>query len=233
MTSPKSTSLASIIQDTFSPRFFAELRTSWAIEVLYRPPSIPFIWVFARIGLSPTMVSLMALVLAVSMPLQAVFLPLGTAAICVMLSAMLFQVLDCVDGTLARLTGQTSQFGSDLDFLIDMAQWGLLYLSLGLLADRTLDSGSGYALIGAMAAWVRLFARVSRDRIAQPAKDKTPAHPVTLVRLPMIFFVGLSGLFPFFALAGPWLGLAVLFLLIYALLDMFESALPLLARPRA
>ena len=92
--------------------------------------------------------SLLALVLALSMPLQALALPVGVAAVTVTLSGMLFQVLDCADGTLARVTGQTSKLGGDIDTLIDLTQWGLLYISIGMLADTTLDTGLFWTALG-------------------------------------------------------------------------------------
>jgi len=227
---PTEISLEKIADDLHNGRLWTELRSSWAIALLYRVPSLPLVWLAARIGISPTTVTLLALALAFSMPLQAVFLPLGIGAWAVALSGILFQILDCVDGTLARVTGQSSKRGADLDFLVDMAQWGLLYLAIGLLADRTLDDTWNWTAIAALAAWLRLMARLVRDRLDQPTDDDRPAQ-LTPAQLPGAFVAGLSGLVPFLALTGGGLGWAVSALLIYSVLDLVEGLLPLLHRP--
>ena len=107
-------------------------------------------------------VTFAALIVALLLPVLAAFAPLAAAPALLCLAGVLFQVLDCADGMLARATRRTSKRGGDLDFLIDMAQWGLLYISLGLLADRLLETSWLWACVGAMAAWGRLYARVVR-----------------------------------------------------------------------
>jgi len=233
MAASDSIPLAEIAADLRGPRFRAELRTSWAIAVLYRLPAVPAVWAAARLGLSPTQVTYLALLLALTMPLQALFLPLGLASVCVALSGIVFQILDCVDGTLARITRRSSRRGADLDFLTDMAQWALLYLAIGLLADRTLGGSWGWAALAAGAAWVRLYARVIRDRLAEPEQAPPAPVPIRAAQWPVVFVTGLSGLIPFLALAGGGLWLAVLFLLAYAVLDLLDAALPLFAADRA
>jgi len=174
-------------------------------------------------------VTLAGLALALSMPAQALVLPLGLAVWAVAISGLVFQVLDCVDGTLARLRGVTSRRGGDADFLVDMAQWGLLYLAIGLLADRTLDADWQWTALAGMAAWGRLMARVIRDRLPDVPGGETAA--LRLADYPVAFLAGISGLIPFLALSGSWLGIAVLALLIYSLLDIIEAALPLTRGP--
>ncbi|MBL6432572.1 MAG: CDP-alcohol phosphatidyltransferase family protein, partial [Alphaproteobacteria bacterium] len=166
--------------------------------LFYRIWSFPLIWLLARTPVSPTAVTLSSVPLALSMPVLALTLPLEQAAR-VGLVAILFQILDCVDGGLARCTGRTSRLGGTLDFLIDMAQWGLLYGSIGLLADRVLDTGALWTAVGCAAAWVRLYARVVRDAGAggadavSAAGAKRPAGPLDVV---LWFFAGLSGAIP-------------------------------------
>lgn len=201
------------------------MRTSWSTALLGRWPSVPVTWVCARAGLAPMAVTLAGFALALSLPLQALVVPLWLAVWTVAISGLVFQVLDCVDGTLARLTGAISRRGGDADFLVDMAQWGLLYLSIGVLADRALEGHWQWTAVAGMAAWGRLMARVIRDRLGSDA-GSAPA-PLHLADYPAAFLAGVSGLIPFLALSGSWLGIAVMALLIYSLLDIAEAALPL------
>ena len=214
-----------IAADACGPRLWAEMRSSWAIALFARAPSIPVTWLCARARLSPMQVTGIGFALALSLPLQAALFPLAVAVWAVAFCGWLFQVLDCVDGTLARLGAQESKRGADADFLVDMTQWGLLYLSIGLLADRTLDTGLFWTAVACAAAWGRLLARVIRDRLSTPTTDT--ARPLRPQDYPAAALAGISGLIAFFALFGPWIGLGVAFLALYSLLDILEAALPL------
>lgn len=209
--------------------FQADLRTSWAITVLYRWPSVPLVWLLIRMGFRPMAVSLLGLGLALSMPAQAMLFPPGVAGVTVALSGMVFQVLDCADGTLARLTGLTGKRGADADCLIDIAQWGLLYLAIGLLADTALGEGWLWTALAGVSAWARLLARAIRDRLV--AGDDTPPGPLRPAQYPYVIVVGLSGLIPFLAMSGSWLGVSVCALLIYSLSDIAEALFSLFTAP--
>ncbi len=217
-----------IVADACRERLWREMRTAWSIALLYRWPSVPLTWAAGRLGLTPMAVTLLGLVLALSMPLQAALLPLAAAPVLVAASGFLFHALDCADGSLARLTGRASDRGADVDFLVDMAQWGLLYLAIGILADRTLGTGWAYAALAVAAAWARLLARVVRDRLDDAAVSAPP--PLRPAGYPAAFLAGISGLIPFLALAGDWLGVAVAALFVYALLDVAEGLWPLFRR---
>ena len=222
-----------IAQDITTGRLRKDFYEQWSMAVLYRIPSLPMVWVFLRGGVSPVQVTLASLVLALSLPLQAVFWPLAFAPFAVCVSAVLCQVMDCADGTLARMTGRASSAGRDLDFLVDMAQWGLLYGALGLIADRMAGSGFGWTALAMTAAWARLLARVVRDRLNGGGIEETLAEPPkSAVEFALVALAGMSGLIPFFALLGPWLPYAIVFLLIYGISDVLEGAVPLVARLR-
>ncbi len=209
--------------------FWEEMRGSWATALLSRPPALVLAWACGRAGLRPLVVTGFAFFVALSLPVLAWTLPLGWAVWAVFAVGWFYQVLDCTDGSLARVSGQTSRVGADLDFLIDMVQWGLLYIALGLLADRVLQTGGfGWTALAGAAAWARLLARVVRDRVTGP--DSPPAGPIRPIDWPSVFLGGISGMIPFLALAGPWLGLAIWALLIYAVLDCIEGAWPLWSR---
>ncbi len=219
---------ARVAADLKGARYREEWRSSWAIALLYRVPGLPLVWLLARTPVTPMGLTLAALLLALALPGLAWGLPLGAAAVAVAAGGALFQVLDCADGTLARVTGRSSRGGGDADFLVDMAQWGLLYIAIGLLADRTLGTGGGWTALAAAAAWGRLLARVISDRLKGfGGGGSRPLRPLDY--LPA-FVAGLSGLIPFLALSGPWLGWAVLALVVYSLLDIGDALGPSVAR---
>lgn len=193
---------------------------SWSFVILYRWPGYFAATLFLRMGLHPTQVTMGSLALALMMPLLALVLPISIAASAVCIAAVLFQVFDCADGAMARAADMRSERGGRLDFLIDMLQWGLLYVSIGILADQQFNSPWIWALLGMTAGWLRLFARLCNDSM-----PSTPPEPGA--RPPLVYQVisGISGLFPFLALSGTYLHIAVLGLLIYSLLDLFDVSM--------
>ncbi len=226
-------SMREIAQDILTGRLRNDFYEYWSMAVLYRIPSLPLVWVFLRIGVTPVQVSLAALVLALSLPVQAVLWPLAFAPFAVFFCAVLCELMDCADGTLARLTGRASTAGRDLDFVVDMTHWGLLYAALGLIADRMAGGGFGWTALAMTAAWARLLARVVRDRLNGGGIEETLAKPPKgAVEFALVALAGMSGLIPFFALLGPWLPYAIVFLLIYGVSDVLEGAVPLVARLR-
>lgn len=228
MTDRRAIAMRDITRDLRGEKMREELRTSWSTAVLYRLPAIPLVWLAARVGASPIAVTTLALLLALCLPLLALVVPLAWAGLAVAITAALFQILDCVDGTLARVTGTTSRRGGELDAISDLAQWGMLYLAIGILAERTLEPGGHWAVLAMLAAWLRLLARFIRHRQREAGEPDAAHRPLRPADWPAAGVAGLSGLIPFLALAGGWLWLSVWFLVIYAVLDLLDGALPLL-----
>ena len=223
-------SFRDIIGDLNNPKVKHERRTDWAIAYLYRVPSTVFTWMFLRTGLSPVQISALGLVVSLAMPIVALWFPLWMAVWVICLCGVLFQILDCCDGTVARITGRTSILGADLDYFFGMIHYLCLYPSIGLLADRTFDTGLYWTVIATVAVAIRLLARLIRDQVALRKAPSEPG-PAKLSNLPVAFLAGLSGLIPFVALTGALLGVGVIALLIYAILDVVDGALPLRDAP--
>lgn len=223
--------MADIIGDFREHKLWEELRGNWVIVALHRPPSFGLVWLLARAKVSPDAVSWAGGAVALALPLAAGFVIPAFAGLAVFALGFLFHVLDCVDGGLARLTGQASPAGARLDAVIDMAQWGLLYLAIGILADRQLDTGGVWSALALGAAWMRLFARAVRTVALPQATGSGHTPPSTLADLIVAFFAGLSGALPFLALAGGWLHLSVWALLAYSLLDLADTAFAVRASP--
>lgn len=199
-----------------------ELRGNWVIALVNRPPSFPFIRLAAQTGLTPTQITVGGGLLALTMLPVALWAPLWLAGPLLFLIAFVYQVVDCVDGGLARITDTGSEFGAQVDFLVDMAQWGFLYVSLGLIADRHAGEFGTYTAIAAAAAWIRLY--VALLRVTWPAKRHTRSNaPLQAWELPIAFLAGLSGAIPFLGLLGPWVAGAVPLLMVYSLLDLGDA----------
>lgn len=220
----------------------AEWRGDWGVALFARPASFPLVWLLARTRVSPTAVTLSSVPLVAAMPAIALLAPPALAGPLVVLCACLFQVIDCVDGGLARATGRFSRLGGTLDFLIDMVQWGVFYATVGLLADQALGTGALWTALGLVAGWTRLYARVVRDA-AEPARVETageggetaPAGRMTPLDLIHAFFAGLSGALPVALLLAWWaeaLPALLVFLLLYSAADVIE-ALALTVRRQA
>jgi len=221
----------------------AEWRGDWGVALFARPPSLPLVWLLARTRISPTAVTLSSVPLVVAMPVIVLLVPPAIAGPLVVLCAYLFQVIDCVDGGLARATGRFSRLGGTLDFLIDMAQWGVFYATVGLLADQALGTGMLWTALGLVAGWTRLYARVVRDAAGEApptgddagAGEEAPAGRMTPLDLLHAFFAGLSGALPVVLLLAWWaqaLPALLVFLLLYSAADVIE-ALALTVRRQA
>lgn len=223
-------SFRDIIGDLNNPKVKLERRTDWAIAYLYRVPSTVFTWAFLKMGLSPVQVSGLGLIVSLAMPIMALWLPLWLAVWMICLCGVLFQILDCSDGTVARITGWTSILGADIDYFFGMIHYLCLYPSIGLLADHTFDTGLYWTVVATVGVAIRLLARLIRDQVALRKAPSEPG-PAKLTNLPAAFLAGLSGLIPFVALAGPLLSAGVWALLIYSILDVVDGALPLRDAP--
>ncbi len=121
---------------------FLKPRDSWLDVLVLDHLSVPLTRLCARVGLTPTSVS----VISIGWRLLAIAafagdrLSLGAAAYVIGL------LLDGVDGKLARLTRRTSTLGAALDYSADMGLFAALALSLGV------SVGSPWWLIGACIA---------------------------------------------------------------------------------
>ncbi len=144
----------------------------------------------SRLGVSPNVVSLASLIVAVVGTALAILMGYGNwwAAAVLFISGQLAYGLDCADGVLARVTGRGSTFGAILDKAIDtfvgisipviLALGALsdpLFLELGLgwkFAALALFTASRMSLVVSM--WLR-EAMEKRERTAEDTRQRTPA----------------------------------------------------------
>lgn len=204
-----------------------ERHNQWAVYFLLRPLSGPVAARLRERGISADQVTWAGLVLALLLPLFALA-PQMPAALLVAIGAILFLLLDCVDGDLARLSGTASRRGAYLDMMADLVFRCAFYLAIGLLAWRA--GGSIAApVIGVLSAWAALAARWSRawltsEMPGEPDAYFDPARTARRKPADYLFFflTGLDQLFPLLLLFAAWSGRLsqlVWFIAAYSLLD--------------
>ena len=132
----------------------------WSRFVL-RPLSFPIAWVFLKLRLSANQVSYSSVLVA----LLAAFLMLTGDRLLVIVGALLFNlwaVLDCVDGNVARTTGQVNKYGSFVDALSGYIATALVILSIGVAAEHqkpvapAILNGVDYTIVGGITLVSRL-----------------------------------------------------------------------------
>lgn len=209
---PKRLTVADVRRSYAADKRWEELSGELPALLLFRPLSFWVTPLFARAGFTPSGVTWLSLALSICLPLAAVFggerahwLVFGAGFAC--------QVLDCVDGNLARATGRSSAYGQMLDLVIGQLYWILVFVSVGILAEQRGGGLFGdYALeIATALPLLVLLNRLSRNHAeqhfarAQP-HAVPPAGPLGLKRLALIALSGLENLYIFGIAAAGALG---------------------------
>ena len=140
----------------YRPRFRHELLTDWASALMYRPLAILLTPLF--LPLPPTVITLAGLLFALSLPVLAV----NGAGMAVAAMALVFCVLDCVDGNVARVSGRVSRDGAYTDFVCDLLYRATFYLAIGLLTEPAPGVVGMASAIGLGAALLAILARACR-----------------------------------------------------------------------
>lgn len=232
--------LAQIIRNHRDTKLAEELSTEWAMAVLYRPPALLIAWACQYLPVTPTMITVCGILLLPLMALAAALLTPGVALAVVAGLAMLFMILDCADGTLARITGQTSRLGQYLDTTADLAYRAVFYGAAGYVLARHPEAGpwlAGAALpLALAAAWLMLFARLCRVYAELRFPPPTPIVESPPPGMGIAGFVsGLDGLFPLLALAAWLANMPAAFLwwiLAYGIADAVYTQAAILRRLR-
>lgn len=155
-----------------------ERRREFLAHVLYRPLSFPVTPLFLAAGFSADGVTVLGLLAALAMPLLA--LGGGTGAWPVIVAiAVGIQVLDCVDGNIARTTGRSSAVGGMLDSLATLFFWASFFCAAGFLASA---EGTGWIgrhgrELGLALALLFVLQREVEDTHAQYLADRVRFSP--------------------------------------------------------
>ncbi|MBM3299854.1 MAG: CDP-alcohol phosphatidyltransferase family protein [Deltaproteobacteria bacterium] len=145
-----------------------EMRTNLCGYLVFRQLSFLITPLFAARFSSPTHVTLASLSVALAMPLVPWF-GIPSAFWLVAILSFLSQLLDFVDGDLARVQRSTSAIGKYLDSFTGIMYWTALYVSVGIMVDADPRSGGivyGYGLpIGLVTAIVDMLGKCMRQYV--------------------------------------------------------------------
>lgn len=142
-----------------------EWHGDWMSALLYRPISFWLTPPLLNLKISASQVTSFALLISLALPFIA-WKAGASAHTTVAVLAILFVILDCVDGNIARVTKTASKSGHYLDFLTDLIFRVGLYAAVGILAGREADSlvwmdHQAFAF-GLLAALIMIVGRLSR-----------------------------------------------------------------------
>lgn len=212
-----------------------ERYTEWVVYYVYRPLSFFITPWFLRKGLTPSNVTLISLILALSLPFVAYWFP--APYVFVGLIAVLISVFDCVDGNIARVTKSASKTGGYFDFITDILYRVLAYLAIGIMVSQAIDVPALIAGISTemllIAAMLAILARMCRMFVASETEtikvSPNENDDQTKGWLDGYFFPFFSGLdwgLPFLIVFFGSLGLLhwlAIWLLVYSLLDFLHT----------
>ena len=136
----------------------------WAGRLYMRRLSPHATWVFARLGLSPNMVTAGFVVCGVA---AGVVVALGGlwSAIAAAVLIQAYLLLDCSDGELARWSGKTSAAGVYLDGIGHYLGEAALLAGLGFRAQGHLSVAGGYVTAGLAAALLAMLVKAETDNV--------------------------------------------------------------------
>lgn len=225
MNEMKTVSLSSIIADYRREKLAEELATDWGSLVFYRGPAFLLVWAVVPLGVTPSQLTVLGVLLTPVMAASAWLLAPTLAVPVITLLALAFNVLDCADGSLARATGRSSLAGRYLDFAADIFYRSVAYACYGFVADRLWPGATfPWLAVGLCCGLLATYTRVNRIY----AQKLFPAGPGGSGRRPSsgeLAFAMLSGidtLLPLIAFAAWWAGalwLALAWFLIYTSAD--------------
>lgn len=128
--------MLSLVQASYTPeKRQSELQTDLPAFVLYRPLSFWITPFFYWAGCSANTITTLGLVAAFVMPLAAI-VGHGYACILVTSVALIIQVLDCIDGNIARTKQQSSTIGQMLDGISTLLFWVLYFVTIGIIGQN-------------------------------------------------------------------------------------------------
>lgn len=213
-----------------------ELAGEWAAVAFYRWLSFVITPLFLNTSISATGVTFISVLITITLPL-AVFFPQPFDFLFIGIIGIIFNVLDCVDGNLARITHNVTDLGQYSDFIADIIHRVFVYIALGLIIDKSLISDSSSLLPSEIAGISCLLAVTGRlSRIYYDAKfvtnDSSPAkyHACGNFKkaenMVFSFISGIDSLLPVLIIIAGYfnkLHFVLFWVFFYSLLDFFYS----------
>ena len=112
-----------------------ERRSHLPAHIVYRPLSFWITPLFLKSGFSANAVSVFSMLVALSMPVTAQW---GGVYAYVMVAVLgvFFEILDCVDGNIARMLKTSGRVGDMLDRMSTLLFWTAYFISVGILSHE-------------------------------------------------------------------------------------------------
>ena len=218
-----------------------EILSDWGSALLYRPIGLTLAWLLSATRTTPNSVTAIAAMLLPLMVVATTLCQPVTALHIVLFLAIIYLILDCTDGSLARMTGHVSVSGHYFDLVTDLAYRGCVYVTVGYLADQIdpLPFPVNQMSCMALAAWFAALARLARmnlDRLAPRSiaekSDQKAAATFTFYS----FLSGIDTLFPLFVVIAYTVDVLSFFIpwiVFYSLADVIVALLEARGRLRS
>ena len=192
-------------------------------------------------GITPNAVTAVAALLLPIMIIAATLCQPAAALAIVLVLAIIYQILDCTDGSLARITGQASVSGHYWDLVADLAYRGCIYATVGYLADQIYPWSFPVSQMScmALAAWFAALARLARMNLERLAPRRIAEKSDQKAAAAFTFYSFLSGmdtLFPLFvviASAVDMLSFYIAWIVFYSFADVIVALLEARGRLRS
>ena len=180
--------LNKLFADYRANRYGEEILTDWGSALIYRPIGITLAWLLTATRITPNAVTATGALLLPSMLAMAILFQPAAALASVLVLAIVYLVLDCTDGSLARATGHVSVSGHYWDLVTDLAYRGCIYVTVGYLADQISPWSLPVSQMScmALAAWAQhwhgspAIILTGLHRLETPIKERRPLLPLIL-----------------------------------------------------
>ena len=140
-----------------------EKHNQWIIYTIYRPFSFIASAFLLNLGITPNQLGSVSLLFCMGLPLTHLF-SAEVAFIILAISICILYLLDCIDGDMARASGNVSVIGHYLDFITDVIFRISAYLAIVLIIYNNPEytQNNFYWAYCLAAAWLTTAARLSR-----------------------------------------------------------------------
>lgn len=238
-------SIRDIIKSYKSEKMHEELAGEWAAVVLYRWLSFFLTPMFLRTSISATGVTLISVLITLTLPV-AVILPRPFDYLFIGIISIIFNILDCVDGNIARMTGNITNLGQYSDFIADVIHRILLYITLGLIINSATVNDSYIFhpfVIASVSSLLAVTGRLSRIYFESkffmieslPEKNIISGQFKKAENIVFSFISGIDSLLPVFIIVGGYfnkLSYVLLWVFLYSCLDFFYSQIRIIRNLR-
>ena len=233
--------LNKLFADYRANRYDEEILSDWGSARIYRPIGLTLAWLLTATRITPNAVTAMGALLLPLMVVAVILFQPAPALAIVLVLAIVYLILDCTDGSLARATGHVSVSGHYWDLVADLAYRGCIYVTVGYLADQIYPWSFSVNQMScmALAAWLAALARLTRmnlDRLS-PRKIAEKSDQKVIVAFTFYSFLsGMDTLFPLFVAVTSAVGMLsfyIVWIVFYSFADVIITLLEARGRLRS